>query len=417
MVFVGILGCFIIMFFSWIKLKDFLAPPFIISAIWLLMYIILLLRSKTVDLSSIYYLSFFIGLCFFIMGFFIVIGNRNKRKCCAIKEKESNLTFNPFLIKIVLLILIPLFLIFLREVISFILANYSYNFWQTLSIGRRTGTYGESFIISYSRIAIIAFTVVSSIIYFSNPIKRNKGYFFISLIIASFFTVTAGNRGTIFMLVLAIFFSYMIIKNYKNRKVSIILSVAASLILAIFISFAFMKFVYEDQSNTLGFILSQMRLYFSTSLIAFVGWAESFQDYSYGSNTFRFFLAILNSVGYNIEVPGNVQDFVLVYGDRTNVFTILHYYAMDFGLVYAFIIQLILGIIHGLLYKKAILYKGINPFFIGLQSLSYYPLVYQFFSDQYFTLLSTWVQFLLWIWIFTRKGFLISDKKEIAKKE
>jgi hypothetical protein len=88
MVFVGILGCFMIMFFSWLKLKDLAAPPSILSAIWLLMYIIMLLRRNTVDLSSVYYISFFVGLCFFIAGFFLIVGNKNKRKCNAIEEKK-----------------------------------------------------------------------------------------------------------------------------------------------------------------------------------------------------------------------------------------------------------------------------------------------------------------------------------------
>lgn len=410
MVYVSIMGCFIILLFSWLKLKDVIAPPFIISAIWMVMYIILFLRKGTIDLSSIYYFSFFIGLCFFVIGFFLVVRNRNKRNCHAKKEKRTDLSFNPLLIKVVLLIGIVLFLLFLIKVRTFITANYAFNFWQTLSIGRRTGMYSESSIISYSRNAIIAFSIVCSMIYFSNPNKKNRRYFLISLIIALFFTVTAGNRGIIFMLVLAVFFSYMIIKNYGNKKVSVILLVLALIILTIFIVFAFFKYVHEDQSNTFKFIMKQMRIYFSTSMIAFVEWIETFNNYSYGANTFRFFVAILNTVGYNIEIPSTVQEFVWVYGDRTNVYTVLHYYAMDFGLIYAFIIQLILGLFHGFLYKKAILSKLINPLFIAMQSISYYPLIYQFFSDQYFTILSTWIQLFFWIWLFTRKGFLITNK-------
>lgn len=412
MVIIGILGCFIIIMFSWIKLRDILAPPFIISAIWLLMYVNILIRSNVVDISSFYYISFFIGLCFFITGFFLVTGNKNKANCKAKGEKKSKLTFNPILMKLILLIIIFLFIVFSREVISFVIANYSYNFWQTLSIGRSTDTYNESLIISYARIAIIAFTVVCGTICFSNPSKSNKLYLIISLIMSAFFVVTAGNRGIILTLIISIFFSYMIIKNYSNTRTLYILLIASSIMLIVFISFAFMKFVYEDQSDTASFIISQLRLYFSTSLIAFVEWIQSFHDYSYGSNTFSFFLSLLNSVGYDVEVPSNVQEFVYVYGDRTNVYTILHYYAHDFGLIYAFIIQFVLGMIHGFLYKKSILFKGISPFFIALQSLLYFPLINQFFDDKYFSILSTWIQYIFWIWLFTRNGFLITEKKE-----
>lgn len=417
MVLIGIIGCFMIMFFSWLKLKDPVAPPFILSIIWLLMYIIMMLRRNTVDLSSIYYISFFIGLCFFTAGFFIIIGNKSKRKCNAIGEKKSNLTFNPFFIKILFIIFVGLFMIYAWQVITFILRNYSFNFWQTLSIGRRTGTYRDSFIISYSRIMILAFTVVSSIIFFSNPIRKNKRFFLISLLIASFFTVTGENRGIIFMLVLAIFFSYIIVKSPKNIKIFFILQVVALMILIIFIVFSFMKFVYKDQSNILEFIFYYLRLYFSTSTLAFVQWAELPHDYLYGANTFRFFLAILNAIGYNINVPKTVQEFVWVYGDLTNVYTVLQYYAKDFGLVYAFIIQLVLGMIHGFFYKESVLCNENKPFFIGIQSFLYFPLIDQFFDDKYFSIFSTWLQLIFWTWLFTRKGFLIINKKILNEKE
>ncbi|MBV1817955.1 O-antigen polymerase [Clostridium cochlearium] len=412
MIYVSIIGCFIILLFSWIKLKDVIAPPFILSAIWMLMYIVLLLRKSTVDLSSGYYLSFFLGLCFFVTGFFFVIRNKNKRNCLAKEEKNSDFKFNLLFIKITLLIISILFLLFFAKVSKYILSNYAFNFWQTLSIGRREGMFSEGYIISYSRNAIIAFFIVCGITYFSNPNKQNKKYFFILLIIALFFTVTAGSRGMIFMIVLAVFFSFMIIKNYGNKKTAVVLSVVILIILTTFIVFAFLKYVYEDRSNTFEFILKQMRIYFSTSMIAFVEWIKTFNDYSYGANTFRFFSAIFNAVGYNIEIPNTVQEFVWVYGDRTNVYTILHYYATDFGLIFAFMIQLILGMIHGFLYKKSVLAKEINSFFIALQSISYYPLVYQFFSDQYFTILSIWIQLIFWLWIFTRRGFLTNNKSD-----
>lgn len=158
--------------------------------------------------------------------------------------------------------------------------------------------------------------------------------------------------------------------------------------------------------------MQQIRVYFSTSTIAFVEWIKTFNNYFYGINTFRFFVAVLSSIGYDIEVPSVVQEFIWVYGDITNVYTVLHYYAKDFGLVYALIIQLILGMIHGFFYEKSILYRGINPFFIAVQSLLYFPLINQFFDDKYFSILSTWIQLLFWIWLFTRRGFIITDRNK-----
>lgn len=407
MVLIGFLGSFLMMFFSWKKIKDPIAPPFIISAIWLLMYIIMLIRN--VDFYSIYYISFFVGLVFFVIGFYLVVGNKNKNNYYVNREKKSNLIYNPFSIKVLLFVFITIFILYTKDIFSYISANFSYNFWLTLNTGRKTGAFNDSFIFSYSSIAILAFTIVSSIVYFNNPNKRNKKYFYISLILSIFFTVTGGNRGIIFMLVIGVFFSNIIIKNYNNKKTIFILLIAVAIILAIFIVFSFLKYVYEDQSNPFVFIMKQLRIYFSTSTLAFVQWADSNHDYVYGANTFRFLLAILDKIGYKIEVPRIVQEFIWVNGDLTNVYTVLHYYAMDFGLIYAFIIQLLLGMIHGFFYKKAVLFKGSRPFFIGIQSLLYFPLIYQFFDDRYFSIFSIWIQLMFWIWLFSSKLFLKVD--------
>lgn len=58
MVYASIIGCLLLAIFTWQKSKDVIAPSFIISAIWTVMYFVLLLRRNTVDLSSVYYSSF-----------------------------------------------------------------------------------------------------------------------------------------------------------------------------------------------------------------------------------------------------------------------------------------------------------------------------------------------------------------------
>lgn len=189
-----------------------------------------------------------------------------------------------------MLVEIILFLYFLFKVGVYVTGNYSFNIFQTLSIGKATGMFHEGIIISYSRNAIISFSVICGIVYFNNPNKKNRNYFLITFIIALFFSLTAGNRGIIFLLVLALFFSNIIIKKYSNKKIIVILLVLISIILTTFIVFAYMKYVYEDRSNTSQFIIKQLRVYFSTSMIAFVQWIETTREYLYGANTFRFLL-------------------------------------------------------------------------------------------------------------------------------
>jgi oligosaccharide repeat unit polymerase len=416
MVYASIIGCLLLAIFTWQKSKDVIAPSFIISAIWTVLYFVLLLRRNTVDLSSIYYSSFFVALLCFIVGFSFVVRN-NKKDNFVKRQSSEKMNFHPTFIKIAMLVEIILFLYFLLKVGIYVTGNYSFNIFQTLSIGKATGMFHEGIIISYSRNAIIAFSIISGIVYFNNPNKRNRNYFLINFIIALFFSLTAGNRGIIFMLVLAIFFSNIIIKKYSNKKIVVILLVLISIILTTFIVFAYMKYVYEDRSNTSQFIIKQLRVYFSTSMIAFVQWIESTREYLYGANTFRFFAELLNGAGYDLTAAKTVQEFVYVYGDITNVYSVLHYYTSDYGLIYAFVIQVILGMIYGFVYKKAVITKTSKPFFIAVLSILYFPLINQFFDDKYFSILSTWIQLIFWIGFFTRKKFLHYELMEMKKKE
>lgn len=419
MVIIGIIGCLLILLFVHLTLKDVMSPPFILSGIWLFMYILLLvLRGGSIDFSSIYYLSFLGALCFFVFGFFLAVVNKNKVNCNILFERKTNLHFKLLYIQIFLLIVFILFFIYFIKVIRFVSQENTFNFWYTLSTGEKTGAFKIPIVIEYSRSAVIALNIVCGIVFFSNPSKRSKHYFFFSGIIALFYVITAGNRGAIFMWILSITFSYLIIKNYENRKLSSHLLKLALGLLLVFIITNFAKYVYYDKSNTFEFSQYMLKHYFASSPIAFVEWMKSAKEHIHGANTFRFFLAIYNSMGGGIDVVPTVQNPITItkLGEETNVYTVLQYYASDFGLIYAFFIQLFLGITHGLLYKRALLSDRISPFYIALQSIFYYPLLYQFFSDQYFTLLSSWLQYIFWFWIFTNRALLSKgDVLEINK--
>lgn len=420
MVIIGIIGCLLILGFVHLVLKDVLSPPFILSGIWLFMYTLLfIIRGDSVDLSSPFYLSFLGGLCFFIFGFFLVVINNNKVNCGTIKERKSNLRFKLPYIQIFLLITIILFSIYLIKAIHFISQEFDFNYWRTLSIGKKTGKFEIPIIIEYSRSAVIALSIVCSIVFFNNPSKINKRYFIISGIIALFYVITSGNRGAIFIWIISLTFSYLIIKNYSNKKLFYVLVRLALVILTVFIVTNFAKYVYSDQSDAIKFSQYLLKHYFTSSPIAFVEWMKSAKEYTHGANTFRFFLAIYNNLGGNIDVVETVQDPIQItkLGEETNVYTVLHYYARDFGLIYALLIQIFLGIWHGFLYKKSILADRATPFFIALQSIFYYPLFYQFFSDQYFTLFSSWLQYILWFWIFTNRAFLSKGLSELRSNK
>jgi oligosaccharide repeat unit polymerase len=140
--------------------------------------------------------------------------------------------------------------------------------------------------------------------------------------------------------------------------------------------------------------------YLCGGVVAYVDWINmSHHTYGYGIYTFRFFLAIINAVGFDVEVVPMVEKYVAnINGNVGNVYTFYKWYANDFGLLYAMSWQFIVGIIHGYITKK--MYSRKTEKWLLVFSISFYPLVMQFFMDEYITMLSAWVQIAFWIVIF-----------------
>lgn len=403
---------FIILLYTWIKFKDVASPPLILAGVWFVMYLILMLNYKDIDNTNFYYSSFVIGLICFIIGFSLMTYNKDIKSKFKSEKKRSNLVFNSVVMKLILMLEIVLTLIYIHNMRSLFSRFFVDNFWHTLSYAKSTGNFTEGIITEYSRNFTIALSIVSSIVYFTNSNKLNREYFLFTTAIALFFSITAGNRGIIFMLIIAITIANIYVNNYSSKKVFLIFAITIMLVMVIFIKMAFMKYTSLKDMPIFEFIALQFKVYFSTSLIAFVQWISTSPLYEYGRNTFRFIFAVLSKLGYDVNVADTVQEFTQVGDNYTNVYTVLHYYAKDFGLIYAFIIEYILGIIYGKLYNNSALTKKINLFSIAMISILYFPLVGQFFDDMYFSRLSTWIQYIFWFGLFCKTPFLIRERKE-----
>jgi oligosaccharide repeat unit polymerase len=111
----------------------------------------------------------------------------------------------------------------------------------------------------------------------------------------------------------------------------------------------------------------------------------------WGLNSFRSVLAVVDAMGFNVTVIPLVKEYVFV-PDATNVYTVYLPYLQDFGPVGVVVFLGFFGWLHARLYRAA---KSQDPRLVILYALSVYPLLMQFFQDQYFSLLTTWVVFAL----------------------
>jgi len=88
------------------------------------------------------------------------------------------------------------------------------------------------------------------------------------------------------------------------------------------------------------------------------------------------------------------REFTLV-PDLTNVYTVYDPYYRDFGNL-GFLFVFIFIILHVAFYQRSYSKGGIYVF---LYSATLYPLIMQFFQDQYFSLISMWAQCFFWYWV------------------
>jgi oligosaccharide repeat unit polymerase len=147
--------------------------------------------------------------------------------------------------------------------------------------------------------------------------------------------------------------------------------------------------VQNDLSENVLALQQHFTAYLVGSLPAFDHYWHADQELEYGVNTFRSVLAGLQRIGLDVEVPPLIQEMVYI-PIEFNVYTIYLPYSKDYGAAGILLVQLLFGAWHGYLFKKA---NGGTPFHVMLYALFLFPLVMQFFQDQYFSLLSMWLQF------------------------
>lgn len=178
----------------------------------------------------------------------------------------------------------------------------------------------------------------------------------------------------------------------------VVASVVFLLMAFVFVAGMTAKGVSADANlfDNIKSFLDNSRSYTVAPILAFSDFIESDPPVEWGSNTFRFFIVLINAFGLSdVEPVRLIRDYSFV-PDPTNVYTVYEVYFRDFSYV-GLLIPILFLAIHWILYRRAIVFGGVWVF---LYSISVYPLVMQFFQDQYFSLFSMWIQMVFWFWLF-----------------
>lgn len=212
--------------------------------------------------------------------------------------------------------------------------------------------------------------------------------FFCALLIA----ILSTQRTAILMLLVALLFSTSR-SNFPKMRVIIFTAIVFVLFFTL-VGFLVGKVGNNIDNNYEIFLLGLESFikYFLSPLSAFSEsgiWKNPSHD---GGFSLRFFFSLLTSLGiYSGDVKELVLDFSWV-PFPTNVYTFVFASISDFGYFY-FWYYLLIGFILGFVFSLPRTRISCRV----LQGFSYYPLIMSVFQDQFFAILSTWIQIIIMV--------------------
>lgn len=215
----------------------------------------------------------------------------------------------------------------------------------------------------------------------------------ISLSVSLAYGIVTTGRTFIFLLFISLTFIVIV-----QRRVSIVQSGAltVALLTVVFVGIGLLtNKIGESSENAEALkVFDAISLYLLGGIAALDHVSQTSYNLELGLNAFRTPLAVLHSLGAEVTVVPLVKDFVNV-PLPSNVYTAIYPYITDFGPLGIMVFFLLFGSVHGFIYQKARSTSDIR--FIIAGGLAMYPLLMQFFQDQYMSLLSTWIVFALLI--------------------
>jgi oligosaccharide repeat unit polymerase len=262
-----------------------------------------------------------------------------------------------------------------------------------LRLAKTLGIESTGFLIYFTP---LAFVISSFTIFLYRQGKVHCTRIISSIIVSISYAYLSTGRTYFLMFMCVTVLPLVIFKEIRSKGISI----SIFIIVAFFGLIAGMtaKGISINQSLIENFrsFFESVRCYTISPLVAFSNLVEGEPNLDFGVNTFRFIIKLLHALGLSDTEPvALIKDYTFV-PDPINVYSVYEVYFRDFSYMGIIIPPLFL-VGHYWLYRKAIRSGGVWVFYY---SSSVYPLVMQFFQDQYFSLLSMWIQFGFWFFLF-----------------
>ncbi len=372
--------------------KSSLNPIFLQSVLWLIYYVLLAANIKVYDVRIEQVNAFILlqSIGFSLGGFLCFLFSKKS----SVWEKKELSVFSLEAVQKNILFLFPFFFCILcvsflalaRTSGSISLANLA-DIRQNLAEddGKKYGTYG-----------LIQFLLSIYLLLYAATKTKFHYRFTLFYIIFFYFTALLGAKAAFLF-----FFSSLLYVLLWQKKINIskvVLSVA--LIFSLFVVITLLR--TDSSYNTdLSFLSDVLLIYSITSMPGLALTAHGASSPFFGYQTFRVIYLWLNKIGFSLPISPVLLQFTYT-PLPTNVFSYVKPYFTDFGYVGVFLLPLIIGFLNNYMFFRA--NKGRLGSFI-LNALLIFPLIMQFFDDQYFRWFSNWIYFSVLILLLTKIRF------------
>ena len=415
-----LLQFFLFLFNYMLWRKNFFQPAVLFSFIWFIMLILHGICRITIleglnELSLSVLLVFFAGtLSFTAGGCFIYLYYRAKDSASrknAIAPPEIDLYL---LIALVAVITFGL-PFFIRASYQIFLASQAEEFFRGL---RTELTAGNADVGPTKYFMTLSFVVYATALYayYRNKKSVNLALLITSFLITATYSIFATGR-TYFLIILSIYLGISLLanKSFSIKKYFAALGIFILTFVLIGVMYGKGGSVYYSATENVREATKNLGIYVVTPMSGLDAEINTISASTNGELTLRFF----NKIGIGLglipdkKVPDLIQEYVFV-PYPTNVYTYYSPYIRDYGIWYACFVLFASAIIHSWVYNKAVETKNVR--YIFYYSFLLFPLLLSFFSDEYLTLLSLWLQVVFYTeLIFFTNDYLIRKKTEELK--
>lgn len=231
----------------------------------------------------------------------------------------------------------------------------------------------------------------------SRELKRSLN---VSILLSLGFSLSLMGRVYMLDFVSGVIFTLIFTTDTNNKKLKNIIIILAVVLATVFFAYGVSKFYYRLNEMSLKQILDDtISVYVAGPLVGMQILLKNGVPAQEPKATLSFFYRLFNAFGANM--PEYIRIDKLMLGPAPslngNVFTVFYYLIIDYGYIAAFVIFCVFGAIHGLLYRAAS--KNGDGFFTLILIFMYYPLLMQFFDEQYLTQISKFIQIVFWSFV------------------